>query len=82
MIARRRAFRVLVSVLVCAVAVPTAAYMFGPRGLAAAAALALLWFAWRHDNDVGVCLPLAMLFLIAAGVMGLLLYLLMVTRPA
>ncbi|MGZ2411762.1 apolipoprotein N-acyltransferase [Sphingomonas sp. F9_3S_D5_B_2] len=80
MIARARATRVIVSVVACAIALPAAGYLFGPRGLAIAAALALLWLAWRHDNEVGVCLPLAVLFLIVIGVMGLLLYLMLITH--
>ena len=78
MIARVRVRRIIVSVVVCACVVLAAGYLFGPRGLAAASAIALLWLAWRHDNEVGVCLPLAVLFLIVIGVMCLLLYLMLI----
>ena len=81
MTARVRAPRALVSILVCALVVVGSGYAFGPRGLALAAAVALLWVAWRHDNQVGVCLPLALLFLILIGVMCLLLYLMTITHP-
>lgn len=81
MIARVRARRVLISIGVCAMLLPAAAYLFGPRGLLVAAAIALLWLAWRHDNEVGVCLPLAVLLLIVIGVMCLLLYLMLITHP-
>jgi hypothetical protein len=77
-IARVRARRIIVSVVVCAFALPAAGYLLGPRGLVAASAVGLLWLAWRHDNEVGVCLPLAVLFLIVIGVMCLLLYLMLI----
>ena len=80
MTAKVRTRRVLVSILVCTFALAAAGYLFGPRGLAAASAVALLWLAWRYDNEVGVCLPLAVLFLIVIGVMCLLLYLMLITN--
>jgi len=80
-IARARVSRALVSMLACAILLTAAGYLFGPRGLAVSAALGLLWLAWRHDNEVGVCLPLAVLFLIVVAVMCLLLYLMLITHP-
>lgn len=41
----------------------------------------MLWIAWRHDNEVGVCLPLAILFLIVIAVMCLLIYLMLIAHP-
>jgi hypothetical protein len=79
-ITRARAHRVLISMVVSAIVLAAAAYLFGPRGFAAGSALTLLWLAWRHDNDVGVFVPLAVLFLIVVAVMGLLLYLLMISH--
>jgi hypothetical protein len=73
--------RIAVSILVCAVVVAVAGELFGPRGWAGAGVIALLWLAWRHDNEVGVCLPLAVLFLIVIAVMCLLIYLMLLTRP-
>jgi hypothetical protein len=73
--------RATVSVLTCAIFVTAAGELLGPKGWAAGAAIALLWLAWRHDNEVGVCLPLAILSLIVIAVMCLLIYLMMVTHP-
>ena len=51
---------------------------FGPKGYAAGTIISILFLAWRHDNDVGVVLPLAMLFVIILLVMFLLIYLMMI----
>ena len=54
--------------------------LFGPIGYLASATVSLLWIAWRHDNDLGAFLPLAMLVLIAVGVLALLIYLMLITH--
>ena len=46
--------------------------LFGPVGLVVAAVLSLLVIAGRHDNDLGTCLPLAVLFVIACGILVML----------
>ena len=74
------AARLGVSVLGSAVLTLAAGESFGARGWAVGAAVALLWLAWRHDNEVGVCLPLAILFLIVIAVLCLLVYLMLVTH--
>ena len=51
---------------------------FGPRGYAAGTVFSILFVAWRHDNEVGVLLPLAVLFVIMLLVMFLLIYLMMI----
>jgi len=56
-------------------------WLFGPRGAAAGAAIAVLGLAWRHDNETGACLPLAVLLLLVVGVMFVLLYMLILTAP-
>ncbi|HEY0311457.1 MAG TPA: hypothetical protein VGC56_03085 [Allosphingosinicella sp.] len=57
------------------------AWLLGPRGAAAGAAIAFLGLAWRHDNQTGACLPLAILLLLVVGVMFVLLYMLILTAP-
>lgn len=58
-----------------------AAILTGPAGSVAAAAMALLVVVWRHDNNLGTCLPLAVLFLLICGVLALLIVLMRVTHP-
>jgi hypothetical protein len=36
--------------------------------------------AWQHDNEVGACLPLTILFLIVVAVLCLLIYLMLLTH--
>lgn len=72
--------RIVVSILVSAVFVAVVGELFGPRGSAVGGAIALLWLASRHDNEVGVCLPLAILFLIVIAVLCLLIYLILLTH--
>jgi hypothetical protein len=79
-VTRAAAARVIVSILVCAVFVPAAEELFGARGWAAGGVIALLWLAWRHDNEVGACLPLTILFLIVVAVLCLLIYLMLLTH--
>jgi hypothetical protein len=45
-----------------------AATLGGPVACGAVFVLGLLVFAWWNDNDLGYCLPLAMLFLLALGI--------------
>jgi hypothetical protein len=72
--------RIAVTIIVAAIVITLSGELFGPKGWAAGAAAALLWIAWRHDNEVGVCLPLAVLFLIVVAVLCLLIYLIMLTH--
>lgn len=53
-------------------------WTFGPRGLAAGIILGILFLAWRHDNNLGILLPLAFLIVITLLVMFLIFYLLAV----
>jgi hypothetical protein len=78
---RAAAGRIAVSILVCAVIVAGSGELLGPKGWAGAGVIAFVWAAWRHDNEVGVCLPLAILFLIVIAVMCLLIYLMLLTHP-
>lgn len=43
----------------------------GAAGLAASLLLCLLIAAWRHDNDLGTCFPLALLFVLLIVVLTL-----------
>jgi hypothetical protein len=61
--------------------VALAAWLLGPRGAAAAVALAFLVVVWRHDNESGACLPLAVLLLLAVVAMVLLIFMLMLIAP-
>jgi hypothetical protein len=80
-VTRKAVTRLIVSILVCAGFIIASGALFAARGWAAGAAISLLWIAWRHDNEVGVCLPLAILILIVISVMCLLIYLMLVTHP-
>ena len=53
------------------------AQLLGPLGFIGASAVAFLAVVWRHDNDLGTCLPLAVLFLIALGILA---FVLVITR--
>jgi hypothetical protein len=77
---RKAVARLIISILVCAAFMAASGALFGARGWAAGAVISLLWIAWRHDNKVGVCLPLAILFLIVIAVMCLLIYLMLLTH--
>jgi hypothetical protein len=72
--------RLAVSLGGAVLCVTLAGYVLGPRGLAAAAG-SLLVVAWRHDNDAGTCLPLALLFLLTIAVVLLLFFMLITVRP-
>jgi hypothetical protein len=50
-------------------------WRFGGSGFLLAALLAVPWVAMRYDNDTGVFLPLAVLFLFVFAVLALLLLL-------
>jgi uncharacterized protein YacL len=43
--------------------------LFGFAGAASCLLLAFLVAAWRHDNDLGTCFPLALLFVIVVLIM-------------
>lgn len=53
---------------------------FGASAALGAGVVALLAIVVRHDNDAGLCLPLAVLFLLILGVCVLLLTLMAVTH--
>lgn len=72
--------RLALTAAIVASGIAVAGHGFGARGLVAAVAFGLLFAAWRHDNDTGTCLILAMLFLITCAVMLVLFYLLLVTH--
>jgi hypothetical protein len=55
-------------VLICSVS-------YGPRGLAAGVVAAFLMLAWRHDTNLGLLFPLAILVVITIAVLLLLMYL-------
>lgn len=55
-------------VLLCSVA-------YGPRGLGAGAVVGFLMLAWRHDTNLGLLFPLAILVVITFAVLLLLMYL-------
>lgn len=55
--------------------------LFGPRGAAGGAVVGFLGIVWRHDDQSGACLPLAVLLLLVVGVMLLLMFLLIVMHP-
>jgi hypothetical protein len=73
--------RIVTSAAAALAFVATLAWQFGPRGPAPGAAIAFLGLAWRHDNETGACLPLAVLLLIVLGVMLTVIYMLMLTAP-
>ena len=52
----------------------------GAVGLLGGMVVAPLLIAWRYDNQVGACFPLVLLFMIILTVLGLLLYLILVTH--
>lgn len=75
------ATRMLTSIAVAAGGTAIAGLVFGPIGGVAAAVAAILWAAWRHDNDLGTCLPLAVLVLLVIGMLALLMFLTAIDRP-
>ena len=58
----------LSTVLICSVA-------YGPRGLGVGIVVAFLMLAWRHDTNLGLLFPLAILVVITFAVLLLLMYL-------
>ena len=76
-----RAQRLLLSFGYAASIICALSLAFGPRGLAAGAVTAFLFIAWRHDNKLGVFLPLAVLVVIVLAVMFAIFYLLASIRP-
>ncbi len=68
--------RVAATATIGAVAILLAGVAFGGPGVAVSAPLAFLCAAIRHDNDLGTCFPLALLFLIIIAVLLLLLMML------
>ncbi|MCW4462223.1 hypothetical protein OK349_10945 [Sphingomonas sp. BT-65] len=71
----------LTSIVIALVATAIAGSLFGPVGGLIAAVVAILWIAWRHDNDLGTCLPLVVLVLLAVGMLALLMFLVAIDRP-
>jgi hypothetical protein len=66
-----------VSILTIAVAT----FAFGAVGFAVAAPIGFLAIAWYGDDNLGTCLPLAVMFLVVVAVLMTVLGLLVVTRP-
>ena len=64
--------RAIATVAISAAAIGLGWALFGGPGLGIATVLALLFAAIRHDNDLGTCFPLALLFTIVLIVLGLL----------
>ena len=54
---------------------------FGPRGYPTGVITSILFLAWQHDNDVGILLPIAMLFVIILLVMFLLIFMMIILHP-
>jgi MFS family permease len=76
-----RTKRFVVSAVYALAIVAGLGWSFGPRGLLVGLMIALLLVAWRHDNNVGLLVPLAVLLIITILVMFLIFYLLAVIHP-
>lgn len=76
-----RTKRLAVSAVYAMAIVTGLRWSLGPRGLVVGLMIALLLVAWRHDNSVGLLIPLAVLFIITILVMFLIFYLLAVIHP-
>jgi hypothetical protein len=73
--------RLAVSLAAAVAATAASAWLFGPRGLLAGGIAAFLWLAWRHDNRVGACLPIAVLLVIVLCVILVLFSLVLIIHP-
>ena len=67
----------MVAAAISGIVVAAAAFAFGPLGFAGAFVAGLLGTAWYGDDDLGTCLPLAVMFLLALLVIGVLITMLM-----
>jgi hypothetical protein len=74
--------RWLISISVPLGAILLLGSLFGPMVGFVTAVVGIIWVAWRHDNDMGACLPLVVLLLIVAGVLMLLMYLMIVVHQS
>lgn len=72
--------RLLGSILAIVASVVLAGVLGGALPAVIAAVAGILWLAWRYDNDLGTCLPLTILALLAIGMVLLLLYLMAISR--
>ena len=70
----------LISLGVLAAMAAALGVALGGRGMALAIILAIVWLAWRFDNQSGTYLVLVVLFLIAMAVPAMLLLLMAVTH--
>lgn len=68
--------RLVRTAAICIIAVALGGLLFGAAGGAVGAAASLLFAAVRHDNDLGTCFPLALLFLIVLAVLTILMWML------
>jgi len=77
-----RGRRLLLASAISVAAMTAASLAFGPLGFAIAFAAGLLGTAWYGDDQLGTCLPLAVMFLLVLLVIGVLMAMLMfVHRP-
>lgn len=74
---RSRGRRLLIASAISVAAIGAATLALGPLGFAGAFIAGLLGTAWHGDDDLGTCLPLAVMFLLALLVMGVLIAMLM-----
>jgi len=72
-----RGRRLLVASAISAVAIAVGGVAFGPLGFSIAFVAGLLGTAWYGDDQLGTCLPLAVMFLLVLLVIGVLVAMLM-----
>lgn len=74
---RSRGRRLTFALAVSGVAIAAASLAFGPLGFLIAFVAGLLGTVWYGDDDLGTCLPLAVMFLLVLLVIGVLIAMLM-----
>jgi hypothetical protein len=72
--------RWLISVVGTIAATALLGGLLGPMAGLIGAIAGILWTTVRHDNHLGTCLPLVILFLVILGVLTMLTYLLLITH--
>jgi hypothetical protein len=78
----KRRHRLLLALALSIAAMAAATLVWGSIGFAIAFPVGLLGTAWYGDDKLGTCLPLAVMFLIAALVMVVLVAMLLFFHPA